>query len=242
MMQEGLANVCLVTPNMTLVRAKIETNIPRKRKGMCAQHDKGLTRFYDQIIQAILRHISFDVVKCVLIASPGFVKDQFLEYMFIQAAKMDYKLILDNKSKFITVHASSGFKHSLNEILADPTVTSKLADTKATSEVKALEEFYQMLQNDPDRAFYGVLPIERAADMQAIEKLLITDELFRSQNLQQRLRYVKIVDTIKEASGEVMIFSSLHVSGEQLGQLGGIAAILRFPMQDEEEDEDSGDD
>jgi len=39
-MQEGLANVCLVTSSMTLVRAKIETNIPRKRKGQCSQHDK----------------------------------------------------------------------------------------------------------------------------------------------------------------------------------------------------------
>jgi len=41
-MQEGLANVCLVTTSMTLVRAKIETNIPRKRKGQCSQHDKVL--------------------------------------------------------------------------------------------------------------------------------------------------------------------------------------------------------
>lgn len=39
-MQEGLAHVCLITSNMTLVRAKLETNIPRKRKGMCQQHDK----------------------------------------------------------------------------------------------------------------------------------------------------------------------------------------------------------
>ena len=39
-MQEGLAHVCLVTPSMTLVRSKIETSIPRKRKGLCSQHDK----------------------------------------------------------------------------------------------------------------------------------------------------------------------------------------------------------
>uniref|UniRef100_A0A8W8KH66 eRF1 domain-containing protein n=1 Tax=Magallana gigas TaxID=29159 RepID=A0A8W8KH66_MAGGI len=31
-MQEGLANVCLITSNMTIVRAKIETNIPAKEK------------------------------------------------------------------------------------------------------------------------------------------------------------------------------------------------------------------
>jgi len=39
-MQEGLANLVLVTPAMTLLRAKVEVTIPRKRKGSCAQHDK----------------------------------------------------------------------------------------------------------------------------------------------------------------------------------------------------------
>lgn len=237
-MQEGLAHLCLITPNMTLVRAKIETNIPRKRKGMCQQHDKGLTKFYDQIIQVILRHVSFDIVKCVLIASPGFVKDQFSEYMFQQALKLDYKILLDNKSKFVLVHSSSGFKHSLKEVLQDPSIQSKLADTKASGEVKALDDFYQMLQNDPNRAFYGIKPVEKAAEQQAIEVVLISDELFRSQDLKQRKRYVKLVDTVRETGGDVKIFSSLHVSGEQLGQLSGVAAILRYPMPDEDEDSD----
>ena len=46
----------------------------------------------------------------------------------------------------------------LTEILQDPAVTSKLSDTKASGEVKALDDFYQMLQNDPNRAFYGLVP------------------------------------------------------------------------------------
>lgn len=235
-MQEGLAHLCLITPNMTLLRAKIETTIPRKRKGMCAQHDKGLTKFYDQIIQAILRHVNFDIVKCILVASPGFVKDQFAEYMFTMAVKMDWKILTENKSKFILAHSSSGFKHSLKEVLQDPSLAPKLSDTKASAEVKALDDFYQMLMNDPDRAFYGVKHVEKAVDLQAIEILLISDELFRSQDVQKRKRYIKIVDAVKENGGEVRIFSSLHVSGEQLGQLSGVAAILRFPIPDDDED------
>ncbi|XP_046366313.1 protein pelota-like [Haliotis rufescens] len=240
-MQEGLAHVCLVTSSMTLVRAKIEVNIPRKRKGMCDQHTKGLNRFYDQIVQAILRHINFDIVKCVLIASPGFVKDQFHEYMTTTAVKNDYKLLIDNKSKFVLVHSSSGFKHSLKEVLSDPTVTSKLADTKAAGEVRALEDFYQMLQTDPNRAYYGVKHVEKAADLQAVEILLVSDELFRSNDIQQRKRYVNLVDKVRDNGGDVRIFSSLHVSGEQLGQLSGVCAILRFPMPDDEDDSDDED-
>lgn len=178
-MQDGLAHVCLITASMTLVRSKIDVSIPRKRKGNVQQHEKGLAKFYDAVIQGIIRHVNFEVVKCVLIASPGFVKDQFFEYMFQQAVKTDNKVLLDNKSKFMLVHSSSGFKHSLKEILQDPAVVAKMSDTKAAGEVKALEQFYTTLQCEPAKAFYGKKHVIKAADGQAIETLLISDNLFR---------------------------------------------------------------
>lgn len=239
LLHEGLCHIFLVTSSMTIVRAKIDMNIPRKRKGFCSQHDKGLFRFYDAIIQGILRHINFEVIKCILVASPGFVKDQFCDYMFQQAVKNEWKAIIDNKSKFLLAHSSSGHKHSLKEVLADPTVTSKLADTKASSEVKALDNFFTMLQTESDRAYYGVRHVEKANEAMAVETLLVTDELFRSTDLPTRKRYVQLVESVKENGGDVRVFSSLHVSGEQLGQLSGVAAILRFPMPDIADDEDS---
>lgn len=239
-MQEGLAHVCLITPSMTLVRSKIDITIPRKRKGFVQQHEKGLTKFYEAVMQGILRHVDFSIVKCVIIASPGFVKDQFFEYMMQQAVKTDNKLLIDNKSKFLLVKASSGFKHSLKEVLQEPAVMAKISDTKAASEVKLLESFYTMLQLEPAKAFYGKKHIESANDAQAIEILMISDKLFRCQDIQQRKDYVAIVDSVRESGGEVRIFSSMHVSGEQLDQLTGIAAILRFPMPELEDSDAEG--
>ena len=69
---------------MTVTRAKIEVTIPRKRRGDCSQHEKGLTKFYEQCVQALLRHVNFDVVKAVIVASPGFVRQQFFDYMYQQ--------------------------------------------------------------------------------------------------------------------------------------------------------------
>lgn len=116
-MQDGLAHICLITSSMTLVRAKIEASIPRKRKNFIQQHEKALTKFYENIIQGILRHIDFNIVKCVIIASPGFVRDQFYEYMFQMAVKTDNKVLLENKSKFMLIHSSTGFKHSLKGLV-----------------------------------------------------------------------------------------------------------------------------
>lgn len=53
------------------------------------------------------------MVKCVLIASPGFVKDHFFAYMMSMAVQQDFKQAVENKTKFVLTHASSGFKHSL---------------------------------------------------------------------------------------------------------------------------------
>uniref|UniRef100_A0A672KCE3 Protein pelota homolog n=1 Tax=Sinocyclocheilus grahami TaxID=75366 RepID=A0A672KCE3_SINGR len=63
------------------------------------------------------------------------------------------------------------------------------------------------------------------------------------QDIATRSRYVRLVDNVKENGGNVRIFSSLHVSGEQLNQLSGVVAVLRFPIADmSEAEEDSSSD
>ncbi|KAF0294408.1 Protein pelota [Amphibalanus amphitrite] len=72
--------------------------------------------------------------------------------------------------------------------------------------------------------------------------LFFTDVcIFRSLDLAERKKYVALVDSVKEYNGDVKIFSSLHISGEQLEQLTGIAAILRYPMPEIESDDDPSD-
>lgn len=98
---------------------------------------------------------TFLVVKCVILASPGFVREQFLEYMLQTATKQEKRVFLENKSKFVLIHSSSGHKHALKEVLTDSAILNKLANTKAAAEVNALNDFYQMLKVDQSRAFYG---------------------------------------------------------------------------------------
>jgi len=231
-MHEGLANVCLITEHLTINRQKIEYTIPRKRKGLSAQHDKGMEKFFDTIIAAIIKHINFSIVKVVIVASPGFIKDQFYQYMLNKAMKDEERHLLDNRAKFILLHSSNGFKHALTEILQDPLVANRLSDTKAAGEIKLLDEFMHLLNDEPDKAYYGLEVVEKANQAQAVACLLITDELFRNIDFNKRRRYVQLVDSVKDNGGDVRLFSSMHVSGERLSQLTGIAAILRYPMPD----------
>lgn len=243
-MQEGLAHVCLITPSTTLVRGKIDLVIPKKRgDGKVSQHKKGMERFYSQVMQAIERHVKFDIVKCVILASPGFLKDELFQYIMHEATQQEKRVFLENRGKFILVHSTSGHKHALQEVLSDPACSAKLADTKAAGEVGVLDQFFEMMRQNPNRAFYGRKHVEIAVNAMAVETLLVCDSLFRSQDLNQRKFYVELVDRVKDAMGKVRIFSTMHASGEQLMSLSGIAAILRFPLPEpESDDEDSDED
>lgn len=229
-MQEGLAFVCLLTTNMTIQKAKIEVNIPRKRKNFCSQHQKGMEEFYEQILQAMLKHIKFDVIKCIVIASPGFVKDQFVEYMWQQANKHEMKQLLDSRQKFLLAHSSTGFKHSIREVLSDPLIQPKLEDTKAVQEVKVWNKFQDLLSTEPNKAVYGLRDVETANYYEAISCLMLSDMLFRSNNLALRKKYSQLLAGVKKYGAEVRIFSSMHSSGQQLNQLTGIAGILKFEV------------
>ncbi|KAJ2315389.1 Translation factor pelota [Coemansia sp. RSA 2611] len=229
-MQEGLAVVCLMTQYMTVVRQRIEVPIPRKRRGSTTNYEKGVQRFYEQIYRAIKQHIDFGVVKVVILGSPGFVRDQFFDYMMAEAVKAEDRAIIESKSKFLLVHTSSGHKGALEEVMRDPQIKARLADTKSALEARAIDKFYQMLNDEPDRAFYGYHDVHKAAENGAIGTLMVTDELFRAADVPTRKKYIRLVEDSQATNADVLVFSSLHVSGERLNQLAGVAAILNFPL------------
>jgi protein pelota len=134
MQATGLAHVCLVTGALTTTKARIDMNIPKKRTGS-SQHSKSTEKFFDAVYQAVLRHVDFAKVKCVILGSPGFVKDDFFEYLKAQSVRRGDRAFIENKSKFVLCKASSGHKHALEEIFSDPNVASQLQETKVAKEV-----------------------------------------------------------------------------------------------------------
>lgn len=71
--------------------------------------------------------------------------------MHAYAAKAGNRALIENKSKFVGVHSSSGHIHALNEVLMDPAVSSRMADTKCAKEMESIETFYKLLDINPDK-------------------------------------------------------------------------------------------
>lgn len=250
-MQEGLANIAVLTGQRTVHRQKIEVAVPKKRGvGKQADHDKALEKFFQTVLDTLLRHVDLSDPKPILVASPGFTAHGFVKFVVDYATRTANKALLAVRKEFVVVHSASGYMQALDEVLKSPEVLARLKDTKFARETGLMEDFKTMLRKDDGRAWYGPNEVEKAVEKGAVGRgggvLLISDGLFRAQEIATRRRWVKLVDRVRDIEGgEVRVLSGTHESGKALEGLGGIAAILTFPLEDldsddEEEDETAG--
>lgn len=249
-MEEGLAHLCVLTGSRTVLRQKVEAKVPRKRGGLAqADHDKGMGRFFQTTLDTLLRQIDLAESKPILIASPGYTAQNFQKFILETATRTGNKLLLAQKANLVVVHSTSGHLHALDEVLGSLEVLAKLKDTKYARETKLMDDFMTILRNDDGRAWYGPREVEKAAEQGALGRgggvLLISNALFRAQDVDVRRRWVRLVDKVRDVEGgEVRVLSSEHESGKKLEGLGGIAAILTFPLNDlddDDNDENEGD-
>ena len=248
LINEGLAQLCHVTSGMTIVKARLEANIPKKGAPQALLGARRIKEhWFEQLLAAILRHVNFAALRCVVLAGPGFTKDAFWEWLVATANKRELRDVLMSRPKWVQAHASSAYKHALRQVLSDPSVAARVSETRAGAEIAALRDFVTIMSEDPERVTYGLKHVRAALEQGAIAKLLLVDSLFRAQHVARRAEHVALVDGCKESNVTVRIFSDQHVSGQQLRQFSGVAAILRFPlplddMMDLEEDDDEEDD
>ncbi|KAK5655782.1 hypothetical protein OQA88_5320 [Cercophora sp. LCS_1] len=240
-MQEGLANICLITDFQTVIKQRVESSIPKKRAA-AKETSGGMTNFYEKTLSTLLRCIDFSNPRPLLLASPGFVAQDFRTYMQTEGAKWADKKLQRIAKDSVVVHSSTGYVHSLNEVLKSSEVQATMRDKRFTTETSLMDQFYERLRKDDGRAWYGAKPVEKAVAEGAVGRgggvLLINNSFFRSMDIPTRKRFVGLVDKVKEDGGEAKVLSSDHESGQRLDALGGIAAILTYPIYDLDEDED----
>lgn len=249
-MQEGLANICQITEHQTIFRQSVRVAIPHKRSG-ASDHEKATTKFHKTLLDTILRQIdlpgsssSSNSTPPLLIASPGFYAANFVKYIKEEAQRTTNKPLLAYIPSILTAHSASGHMSALSDALSSPELRARLSDTKYARETALMDRFAELMRKDENRAWYGPREVERAVEKGGVGRgggvLLISDSLFRSLDVKVRRRWVSLVDKVRDVEGgEVRVLSSLHESGKRLEALGGVAAILTFPIPDLDEDDEA---
>lgn len=102
------------------------------------------------------------------------------------AEKKKLKWLNELVHKAILASCTSGYYHSLKEIMSDKAVQEKISGVGVLEEQGILDEFFEKLRVDEDSVCYGLNTVKIVLEAQAASVLLISDNLFRSLNTQTR--------------------------------------------------------
>ena len=237
MMQCGLANICVVGRNATVVKSTIKKAIPKVRvRGAGQKSDDAKQKFYQMTAQAFVKDVNVDEMKCIIVASQGAYATEFMDYLNAHSAELKLQKSL-RENKFIVSSVSDAHLQSLEGLLADPVLGQRVQNLRAVDQARAWNDLMrQMGQNDRLTAL-GQAETQRCLEMGAVRQLLVTDEYILSLERPERLEFCALQDRMESAGTPVVVFSARHESGQRLKELGGIAAILKFEV---EKDDDQG--
>jgi len=190
----------------------VKGNISGKRI-LDKNRNKNIIKFYESIIDSINK---FDSIQNIIIAGPGFYKNDFYDYI-----KDKHK---DLASKSIIESTGTGGRVGIHEVLKKGTVEKLTVENRVASEMGAINGLLEEIAQNSSKVAYGLDETTDAINLGAVERLFILDKMVATNNLGHQM------DMVENMKGDVMVISSEHDGGKQLESLGGIAAILRYAL------------
>lgn len=190
----------------------IKGNVSGKRI-IDKNRQKNIVQFYEKVIESIEK---FDSIQNIIIAGPGFVKNDFYDYI-----KDKHK----DLAKISIVEATgSGGRNGISEVLKKGTVEKLTSENRVALEMGAVDKLLTEIAKNSSKVVYGLKETKNAINLGAVSELLILDTKIASENMGEEM------DLVENMKGEVMVISSEHEGGKQLESLGGMAAILRYEI------------
>jgi len=163
----------------------------------------------------IAKKISDYKVSTVVIAGPGFVKEDLAN--FLREKNFSGNIYVQGAS-------TTGIT-GLNEVIKSPLIEKIAREAQIVEESKIIEKVLEEIAKAGAVA-YGLSEVKKAAQMRAIETLLVLDELLA----EKREEIADIIDMAEKGNAKVHIFNSEYEPGKKLEGIGGIAALLRYKI------------
>ncbi len=152
-------------------------------------------------------------LKGIIIGGPGTTVNSFLNYEYLTG---------DVKKKIIgTKDLSYTGEFGLQELLEKS--QDLLSAEEVAQEKEAMQRFFKILLNEPGKAAYGEKEVAAALEMNAVDLLLVSDGLDEE-------KVFAYEEKAQDGGAQMRIISTEVREGVQLKNLGGVAAILRFPI------------
>ncbi len=167
--------------------------------------------------QEVLSKVSsMDLGSALLVVGPGFEREDFARFVRDHKAELHPKLRLHGTSQ--------GGMAGIQEAMKAGLGAKILEETRVAQETRLVERLREEIAKGGLFA-YGPVETRMAVEAGAVETLLVTDAKVRDLSVEELIRRVE------SARGKVVVVSSRHEAGKKLEGLGGLGAILRFPIR-----------
>jgi protein pelota len=159
----------------------------------------------------------------IVIIGAGYVKNDFVGYLNEEAKDMA-KAVADVKS------VNNGGTAGIDEALRSGVLLKAAHQLRIVEETETIEEVMKRLGKGEGTVTYGLAAVENAVTLGAVEKLVVADTTLRDADEQQRLKLEELMRQVEKRSAAITVISTEHEAGAKLLSLGGIAALLRYPL------------
>ena len=182
------------------------------------------TNVYFRGALSSLRQVWQQTRSPIAIIGVGFVKDDFAAFVKNEDSELA-KSVVDVKG------VNSGGSSGISEALRSGILLKTVNQLRVSEEAAAVEEVLKRLGKGETNVAYGLDEVEAAAKLGAVQTLMVADVLLRNSDDEKRLRIEDVMNTVEQKGrGTTLIVSTEHEAGSKLFSLGGIAALLRFPV------------
>ncbi len=164
----------------------------------------------------------------IIVGGPGFLKETLARRL------REAPGISSRGTRVIVENASMGGYTGVGEIIRRGTPMEVLRQEELRRAEKLLEELLTTLGRDPSMAAVGLESTHNAAEMRALREVIVNDEMISTYDEHVREKVEEILEKADEQRAGITIVPSNTPAGERLSGLGGIAALLRFPIEPEE--------
>ncbi len=219
--EEGESTLVLVTDFGIKEIGHITMNVPRK-SGDIKQHDAAVIEFFKAVTLMLKENINPKIVSTLIIGGPGFTKEHFLKYLREKSPEIAKKTVIET--------ATSGTPQAINEIVKRGTLEKIVEGLEIARQTELMNEFLKRLGKDEKTIAYGPEEIEKAAIYGAIENLLLIEDFLRTTDQERRQFLETLLENTEKSGGYVEIVNINSEIGKQIKALGGMIALLRFPV------------
>jgi protein pelota len=202
------------------IKAEERTNLPGKM--MAEGRAENLQQFFKSAAKTLEDTLS-TFQSSIVVIGLGFIKNYFVNYLEANAPKIRERII-DVKN------VNSVGKSGIYEAVRSGVLSKALKHARISAETAAVEEVLKRLGKGEGTVTYGLAEVVKANTLGAIEELLLTDMMLRETSNDERRKLERLMREVEEKRGKITIISMEHEAGIKLNSLGGIAALLRFPI------------